>query len=214
MAEQRDPKPAPQRTLSAEDIVTENTISRRRVVEMAGAGIGAAAIVMDPVAEAVAQTCAPGRRTGYSDRDYEMRGRPRNGPCPELNLGDYAGYGRWQPGLPPGTGAGPSGTRTNCSDNDPSDQAGYGQRCATPRTGVTDNDRGVNADPPGGGRGSRGQTQTPRSGVTDTDSGPNADPPGGGRGTRGQTQSPRSGCSDNDPMPPRGDPVGSGRRCR
>jgi len=206
-----DPKAPQRRNLSADDIVTEPTLSRRRFVAMAGTAAGAAAIVMDPVGEAQAQTCAPGRRTGYNDRDFELRGRPRNGPCPELNLGDYAGYGRSNPGLPPNSGPGPSGTRTNCSDNDPSDQAGYGRRCATPRTGVTDNDRGVNADPPNGGRGT---AQSPRTGVTDTDSGPNADPQGGGRGTRGQTQTPRSGCTDQDPSPPRGDPVGAGRRCR
>ena len=67
------------------------------------------------------------------------------------------------------------------SDTDPTDQVGRGY------TGVTDNDRGGNADPVGNGRG-RGR-------ITDSDSGSMADPSGNGRGRR---RTSATGVTDGD----------------
>jgi hypothetical protein len=66
----------------------------------------------------------------------------------------------------------------------------------------SDSDSGPNADPPGGGRGSRN--------CTDSDSGRYSDPAGQGRhcGAR----APVRNCSDSD-SGRYGDPAGRGRRC-
>lgn len=64
------------------------------------------------------------------------------------------------------------------------------------RTGLTDSDRGRNADRPGYGRGPRG--------CTDSDGGSYADPAGNGRCHRN--------CSDSDGGQ-YADPAGRGRRC-
>ena len=87
------------------------------------------------------------------------------------------------------------------TDSDPYDPIGGGRGR---RTGITDSDRGANADPAGNGRGGR------RSGITDSDSGANADPAGNGRG-RGRT-----GLTDSDSggwADPAGNGRGGRRRC-
>jgi len=67
-------------------------------------------------------------------------------------------------------------------------------------SGLTDRDRGKQADPPGNGRGDKPSAIA----VTDFDTGPHADRRGRGRGGRGLG-------SDND-TGARADPVGEGRR--
>ena len=92
--------------------------------------------------------------------------------------------------------------------------------CVVANTGITDSDRGANADPAGNGRGG-----TRPGGITDSDSGRYADPVGRGRGGRtgitdsdggayadpaGRGRGGRSGITDSD-VGPGSDPVGRGR---
>jgi hypothetical protein len=81
-----------------------------------------------------------------------------------------------------------------------------GQAQARQQYGVTDADRGANADPAGRGRGTAGGGAA--RGVTDADYGTGADPFGQGRGGTGSTQA--TGVTDADGGPG-ADPVGGGR---